>query len=123
MAQRRSLSVAPTPSPTAEAVAGSRPRPPQAGARSDRLDADTASADHHAAKRRLTRNTVAQAAGGRIRRLGLRAGHSCAGAAGSLGAVALCAPGSLRDPFVLCPAAPGATESCGARSAVLLSRR
>lgn len=60
MAQRRHLTVAATPSPTAEVVAGSRPKPPQAGARSASLDAAAASADHPRTTRRSTANTVAQ---------------------------------------------------------------
>jgi hypothetical protein len=61
MAQRRQLTVAATPSPTAEVVAGSRPKPPKAEARSASLDTAAASADHPRSTRRLTRNTVAQA--------------------------------------------------------------
>ena len=61
MAQRRSLTVAATPSQTAEAAAGSRPKPPKAGARSASLDAAAASADHRGPQRRLTNNTVAHA--------------------------------------------------------------
>ena len=73
MAQRRNLTVAATPSQTAEVVAGSRPQPPQAVARSASLDAVAASADHRGAQRRLTRDTVAQSPGGRIRGLGYAA--------------------------------------------------
>jgi len=60
MAKRRGLSVAPTAAKAAAGRAGSRPQPPQAGAPSARLDADRPAADHRAADRRLTRNTVAQ---------------------------------------------------------------
>ncbi len=39
--------------------AGSRPKPPKAGARSASLDADNLVPDHKTAKRRLTAKTVA----------------------------------------------------------------
>jgi hypothetical protein len=60
MAHRRNLTVAPTPSPTAGTAGGSRPKPPKAGARSARLDANVGPADHHGALPRLTFDTVAQ---------------------------------------------------------------
>lgn len=59
MAQRPSLTIAPAPSPTAEAAGASRPQPPKAGAQSTRLDPPRTPADHQKATQRLTHNIVA----------------------------------------------------------------